>query len=230
MYNFSNKRTYLAALSTLLGALLFSANAAAMPIEVLQGGIKLGEINPYTGTITSSKNWTRNKGAATGPIGTDDLGKIFFYDSAADGLSFNIMWNKDATDKGPKSVAEWDITVDGSGSDPVSRKADDNSKEFSEMATNNLFHGNWAWGRWYDVGIIGELVGYDWEITIDPINYTNILGLQAVDASDKATELKVNTSENIILRPVAAVPEPGTLALLLLGGLAGFAAARRKAQ
>ncbi len=207
--------------------------AEAISIEVFQGGVFLGTITPYSGPLSGADNynfWSASGHPIYGPTPMAQEGQIFFY-NGADGLNFTAIFDKDNSNTGA-SYVRWDITVLGSTIDPVVRLSDDN-KELRQVG-DNLFWGRWGYGKNTDGGVIGELGGFEWIITIDPLLYSNLKTLHIFDASGSFISLNLDTGEagDITLRATIPNPEPGTLALLSIGilGFLGYGWRRKRHQ
>ncbi len=153
------------------------AYVEAFPISVSQAGTFLGNIDPFSGGITGAANYgyvSDSGHPINGPTPVNKEGQIFLYDGT-DGLNFNVIFNKDfATSDGGFS---WDINIAGSITDPVELLEDGNGSELNEPVNNN-FEGRWIYTDNSDGGVIGEISGNSWTITIDPISYTNVNSLR----------------------------------------------------
>lgn len=160
-------------LITVLAVQFNQTDAEAFPINVSQGGTFLGTVDPFSGAITGADNYNYfdfSGHPINGPIPASQEGQIFFYDGT-DGLNFNVIFNKDLTsfDGG----FSWDINIAGSITDPIERLEDGSGSELDEPV-NNSFEGRWIYTDNSDGGVIGEIGGNSWVITIDPISYTNV--------------------------------------------------------
>lgn len=212
--------------------------AEAISIEVFQGGVFLGTITPYSGPLSGADNynfWSASGHPIYGPTPMAQEGQIFFY-NGSDGLNFTAIFDKDDSGTSPSRV-RWDITVVGSTTDPVVRLSDEYNQlgrgELHE-AENDLFWGRWGYSNNTDGGVIGELGGFEWIITIDPLLYSNLETLRIYDASGSFIVLNLDTGEagDITLRAAIPNPEPGTLALLSTGilGFLGYGWRRKRHQ
>jgi hypothetical protein len=134
-----------------------------------------------------------------------------------------------STGTGPDGAVEWDITIAGSTTDPSVLISDDPG-ELTET-TNNIFLGRWAYSQNLgDGGVIGELGGNAWTITIDPLLYTNVTSLRAYGTTNSIS-LDLDLSKDIVLtKGKNPVPEPATMFLFGTGlaGLIGSKIRRKK--
>lgn len=209
--------------------------AEAISIEVFQGGVFLGTVTPYSGPLSGADNynfWSYSGHPIYGPTQVAQEGQIFFY-NGSDGLNFTAIFAKDNSDTSSSRVS-WNITVSGSTTDPVVRLSDDYHGELREVG-DNFFLGRWIYySKNTDGGVIGELGGFEWIITIDPLLYSSLETLRIYDASGAFIALNLDTGEagDIVLRAAIPNPEPGTLALLSTGilGLFGYGWRRKRQQ
>ncbi len=118
----------------------------------------------------------------------------------------------------PMRTVHWDITVTGTLSDLGVIIADEGSElvETSE----DFFEGRWDWNTIRDGGVIGELSGIPWTITIDPRLYDNLDAVRVFDSSGAYIDLNLNTDASGTIR-FTAIPEPS--ALVIFAGVLGTA-------
>jgi len=210
-------------------------NVEATPINVFQGDTLLGTITPYTGTTTGEANYDYYSASGhpiNGPTPVYKEGQIFFYDGA-DGLNFNAIFNVDKAPNSPGKVL-WYIGITGSTTDPVVRLSDDDGT-YGELAEigDNVFRGRWYYNYNTDGGVIGEIDGAKWAVTIDPYYYLNVDSLKVFDSSGSYITLKVNTTDAIMMTPAdtpTTVPAPTTICLVGIGmlGLLGTGVRHRR--
>ncbi len=226
------------ALMTMFSVQFRLSDAEAIPISISQGGTYLGTINPFTGGITGAANYNYFSWSAhpiNGPSPVENEAQIFMYDGS-DGLNFTTVFSKEDSNNVGAGSVYWDISITGSTTGTDVRLTDDGS-ELTELSPD-LFRGRWSYNnRNTDGGVIGEIGGDAWTITIDPIIYTNINTLKVFGNSGSFLSLNLNTdiTGEIVLAAAAEptpTPEPATIALLGIGilGLAGGAARRRMNQ
>lgn len=229
--------------AVLAGVAIATSWALAAPattgIEVLQGGISRGVIEPYTGSLTGAANYNYVQPSGFpihGPSAAAFEGRIFFY-QGSDGLHFSVIFNTEGIGNG---TVDWNIGVTGSTTDPSVQFSDDpvppeTTPDVREVSSN-FFVGDWDYTGRVDGGVIGPLGGSNWSITIDQLGYssTNDRGINklfAFDASGSSLPLAFTTlnSGRIEFRPFI-VPEPRAifLALGLLVGVMRWNEIRRR--
>lgn len=217
-----------------LAALLAAGNQAhAVDIGVFQGGALLGTIDPFSGPTTGVANYNYFSASAhplVGPTPTPGEAFFWFFDGT-DGLSFNFFGGQDNSGScdmiGPPTLCEMidlDIAINGSTTNPAVLLSDDSS-ELSEPAADMFrMRGNFANNT--DGGVIGLLGGLDWEVVVDPLQWTSslsgdpVLGTFNVSAVGPSGSVALNNGTGdpdfqIIFRPLR-VPEPATFGLLAL--------------
>ena len=143
-------------LVAMLSILLLPNHAAAVPIDVYQGGVFLGTVNPYSGTDTGAVNYNFFSASGhpiIGPSPADREAQIFFYDGS-DGLNLTMIFGKDDSGVFSQKV-QWDIIVTGSTTNPGVRLVDDNTTETKEVGDTNVFEGRWAFGNNTAGAVIG---------------------------------------------------------------------------
>ncbi|MEW5802445.1 MAG: hypothetical protein AB1847_10140 [bacterium] len=217
---------------TILFGLAGLAEATTL-IDIYQGGTLLGSVTPYTGLITGAANYNFYSDSGhpiNGPEPVFKEGEIFFYDGS-DGLNFNVIFSKEGIG-GAAGSAQWDITITGSTTN-LSVRVTDDASELRENVTTHVFTGRWGWNNQNtDGGVIGEIGGSEWIITIDPIAYS-LDNLKAYSASGSSYALNLNTdaSGDIILKPASSpVPVPATILLFCSGflGLLGIGGIKKE--
>lgn len=236
-YNFNEKGDYgnvqkhLAGLAV-LSILSMAVTANAIPITVSQGGVELGIIDSFSGGLSGAHNYNYHNSTnhvVNGPTAFNMQGQIFFYEGS-DGLSFNTVLG--SIGSGPNGQVDWDITITGSTTDPTVLVSDDQRvHELRESSTNNLFYGRWDYyQRAGDGGVIGELGGNSWTITIDQLAYAGITSLMAYGTTNSIS-LDMDLTKDIVFSVATnpSVPEPTTM-LLFGAGLAGFAGTRIRSK
>lgn len=199
-----------------------AAPVAPSGIMVLQGGVNLGVVKPYVGDLAAVPNYNYIQPSGfpiNGPAPEAFEGRIFFYEGT-DGLHLNVIFNEEGIGNG---TAKWLISVTDSVSDPIVQFSDDpappeDAPNLVELS-DNVFAGDWSWTGRVDGGVIGPLVGNQWSITIDQLEYgsTNDRGISRLFAygpEGLPFELNLFSSPagQIMFRPIA-VPEPTLLVL-----------------
>jgi hypothetical protein len=188
--------------------LIVGGQGQAAIVNVFQGGDFLGTIRPYTGTLTGAANYNAGvPDVINGPTSEFDRGAIFFYDGS-DGLNFTVMFNRHGGSA--YRHAHLDISVLGSSSDPMVRVADEELDEVSP----DFFEGRWTFGETRDGGVIGEIGGIAWTITVDPLLYDGVLSLRAYDPRGSYIDLNLNTDASGTIR-FTPVPEPSTFVMCI---------------
>ena len=223
------RKKLLAGLATGLFLIGIAGIANAIPIIVSQGGTILGNIESYSGSLTGSDNYyyyNASNHVVNGPTALNKQGQIFFYEGS-DGLSFNTIFS--SVGGSQSSSVNWDITIAGSTTNP-SVLASDDPTELTESGTDNIFNGRWNYIQQYgDGGVIGELGGNMWSVTVDQLSYSNINSLMAYGTTNSIS-LALDTTQDItftVASNPAPVPEPATI--LLMGfGLLGLGIVGRK--
>jgi hypothetical protein len=193
------------------------ANPGPTTIHVIQAGIHLGTITPYTGDLDGATNYsydplTDSGFPAYGPTPTVSWGQIFFYEGS-DGLSFNVLLNAYTGSPNEEGSADWNISVVGSATDPSVLLADDpDTFELTEPVANQ-FTGDWSWNSRTDGGVIGELSGDTWVVTIEPQIYGGPDPLTSLVASDGSGAFigllpVAGSAFTIVLTPTWPLPPP----------------------
>ncbi len=204
--------------------------AVATPISVSQGGTYLGNINPFTGGITGAANYNFFSWSAhpiNGPAPVEKEAHIFMYDGL-DGLNFTTVFSKEDSNNVGAGRVKWDISIAGSTTGTAVRLSDDGS-ELTETSAD-FYRGRWKYNnKNTDGGVIGEIGGAAWTITIDPIKYQNVSALKVFDYSGSFFSLNLNTDitgEIVLAAAAEPIPSPEPTTLLLMGiGIAGLAGA-----
>lgn len=98
----------------------------------------------------------------------------------------NVVFNHYSGAPGGQGAVDWTIDVWGSTTDPGVRLADDpETSELTEPA-NDLFNGSWSWNSRTHGGVIGELSGGEWVVSIEPQSYGGLEPLTALRAYDRS--------------------------------------------
>ncbi len=200
----------------------------AQMINVFQAGTLLGTVNPYAGSYSGKANYhyyNYSEHVYIGPsYRAEDAGELFFY-NGSDGLHFNMIFGHYGTNSSTWRYVTWKINVSGSSTDPVVQVTDD-ANELKEVSTTNVFNGIWSYySKFGDGGVIGPISGNNWVITVNPSKYTYINSLKVYDNSGSSISLAINTTDDIVFKPV---PEPSSILLLLAGLMGGAFVVRRK--
>jgi hypothetical protein len=208
-------------------------------IHVIQGGVHLGTIEPYTGAVDGATNYAYDPDVNSGfpldgPTPTAYWGQLFFYEGS-DGLSFNVLLNAYTGSPNSDGSADWDISVAGSATDPSVLLADDADTFDLTEPVANQFTGAWAWNSRTDGGVIGELSGDTWVVTIEPQSYDGPGPLTSLVAYDRSGAwipllLATGSAGTIVLTPTWPLPAPvpvvSPTGLALLGAALCIIAAR----
>jgi len=229
------KKRVLRFVSVLFFSGLASTVAYAAPIMVSQGGLYLGSIDPYSGSETGADNYDYydlESHIITGPDPVANGGLFFFYEGS-DGLSFNMNFGRTGSGSGPDPSGEFNavITLDGSTTDASTLVADE-GHELSEIGVD-VFETTFTYVLGIgDGGVIGEIAGSDWELTIDASSMQDISSLAAYSADGSSIGFAIDTSQDIVFsvgaHAHAQVSEPSTLVLLGLGLLSVAGVARKR--
>jgi hypothetical protein len=204
-----------------------AADAATLQrVEVLQGGVSKGFIDPYIGTLSAAANYhydQPNGFPISGPASAAFQGRIFFYEGL-DGLHFNVIFNTQALGRG---TVDWTMSVAGSTTNPSVKVTDDPDPPADHVelieSPSNFFTGAWSYVGNTDGGVIGPLAGASWSLTVNQIAYTSdndrgIDTLRAYDDSGSFISLNLNSGSTgqLVFRP-EVVPEPSTFAMAMFG-------------
>ena len=103
----------------------------------------------------------------------------------------------------------------------------DDSGELKEEYDSNVFYGQWRYMQNIgDGGVIGELGGNSWSITIDQLGYSNVSSLIAYGATSSIA-LDMDLGKDIVLTAGGGNPVPEPATIFIFGtGLAGLVGTR----